>query len=60
MTLRQLQDKEATKKVLDETEKMLDEIDGVTPTHGKYVHTYSKFLFCQVVVNFLMFLPVQF
>ncbi|KAA0187508.1 hypothetical protein HAZT_HAZT001124 [Hyalella azteca] len=45
VTLRQLEDKEATKKLLDETEKMLDEIDGVTPTHGKFYQLASE-LYC--------------
>ncbi|KAF2368925.1 Proteasome component (PCI) domain [Trinorchestia longiramus] len=46
VTLKQLEDKEGTKKLLDETEKMLDEIDGVTSTHGKFYQLASE-LYCQ-------------
>ena len=35
ITLHQLKDKEATKKMLDDTEKLLDDVDGVTPVHGR-------------------------
>ncbi|KAK8379666.1 hypothetical protein O3P69_019567 [Scylla paramamosain] len=36
VTLSRLEDQARTKKILDETEKLLDEIDGVTPVHGKF------------------------
>lgn len=36
VTLTRLEDQAKTKKILDETEKLLDEIDGVTPVHGKF------------------------
>lgn len=35
MYLTKLEDQTRTKKILDDTEKMLDEIEGVTPVHGK-------------------------
>lgn len=44
--LHQLKDQERTKKLLDETEKLLDDIDGVTPTHGRFYQLASE-LHCQ-------------
>uniref|UniRef100_A0A2P2HY97 26S proteasome non-ATPase regulatory subunit 13 n=1 Tax=Hirondellea gigas TaxID=1518452 RepID=A0A2P2HY97_9CRUS len=46
VTLHQLKDKEATKTMLDETEKLLDDIDGVTPVHGRFFRLASE-LYCQ-------------
>ncbi|KAK7068032.1 26S proteasome non-ATPase regulatory subunit 13 [Halocaridina rubra] len=45
ITLTRLEDQPRTKKVLDETEKMLDEIDGVTPVHGKF-YLLASDLYC--------------
>ncbi|XP_071528008.1 26S proteasome non-ATPase regulatory subunit 13 [Panulirus ornatus] len=46
ITLTRLEDQARTKKILDETEKMLDEIDGVTPVHGKFYLLASE-LYCR-------------
>ncbi|KAG7163682.1 26S proteasome non-ATPase regulatory subunit 13-like [Homarus americanus] len=46
ITLSRLEDQVRTKKILDETEKMLDEIDGVTPVHGKFYLLASE-LYCR-------------
>merc|ERR1719167_1298401 len=43
--LSKLEDQARTKKILDETEKMLDEIDGVTPVHGKF-YLLASDLYC--------------
>ncbi|XP_068211143.1 26S proteasome non-ATPase regulatory subunit 13 [Palaemon carinicauda] len=46
ITLSRLEDQARTKKILDETEKMLDEVDGVTAVHGKFYHLASE-LYCR-------------
>lgn len=46
VTLTRLEDQAKTKKILDETEKLLDEIDGVTPVHGKFYLLASE-LYCR-------------
>lgn len=46
ITLHQLKDKDGTKQMLDDTEKLLDEIDGVTPVHGRFYQLASE-LYCQ-------------
>lgn len=46
VTLHSLKDQEKTRKLLDDTEKLLDEIDGVTPVHGKFYQLASE-LHCQ-------------
>ncbi|KAF4533371.1 hypothetical protein B566_EDAN002769 [Ephemera danica] len=40
--LNDLQDQDATKKVIDEVDKILDEEDGVTPVHGRYYDLASQ------------------
>jgi len=46
ITLNGLEDQVRTKKLLEETEKMLDEIDGVTPVHGKF-YSLASDLHCR-------------
>ncbi|XP_042878477.1 26S proteasome non-ATPase regulatory subunit 13-like [Penaeus japonicus] len=46
MCLTKLEDQTRTKKILDETEKMLDEIEGVTPVHGKF-YLLASDLYCR-------------
>merc|ERR1719431_1733161 len=46
LTLNKLQDKEAAKDLLTETEKILDDVEGVTTTHGRFFKLLSE-LHCQ-------------
>lgn len=46
ITLTRLEDQARTKKILDDTEKMLDEVDGVTAVHGKFYLLASE-LYCR-------------
>ncbi|KAB7508169.1 26S proteasome non-ATPase regulatory subunit 13 [Armadillidium nasatum] len=46
VVLYRLEDQTRTKNILEETEKLLDEIDGVTSVHGKFYHLLSD-LHCQ-------------
>ncbi|MCL4122953.1 UNVERIFIED_CONTAM: hypothetical protein GTU68_019477 [Idotea baltica] len=42
VVLYRLEDRNRTKKILEETEKILDEIDGVTLVHGKFYYLLSE------------------
>ncbi|XP_076054703.1 regulatory particle non-ATPase 9 [Oratosquilla oratoria] len=44
--LHRIKDQQKTKKMLEETEKMLDEIDGVASVHGKF-YLLASDLYCQ-------------
>merc|ERR1719239_332348 len=46
VTLKRLEDKDAAKKLLNETESLLDEVAGVTATHGMFYQLLSE-LHCQ-------------
>jgi len=47
LTLCRLKDVEATKEMVVATEKILDEVEGLTPTHGLFYKLQSD-LYCQV------------
>ncbi|KAK4294755.1 hypothetical protein Pmani_032638 [Petrolisthes manimaculis] len=60
-TLKRLEDPARTKKILDDTEKLLDDIDGITPVHAKfyklasdlYCHTGAHALYYRAALRYL-------